>query len=103
MVLTTSTQNLKASNVGDIIYMQVIESINAVESVANQTGKSASFKESVASFFVVSVNTLDKLLGQGSCQFGTKGTGKVQQTGLLTTKLASRVVANSEIVLKIML
>ncbi len=83
--------------------MQVIKSINAVESVANQTGKSTSLKESVASFFGISVSTLDKLLGQGSSQFGTKGTGKVQQTGLLTTKLVGRVVANSEIVLKIML
>jgi len=35
---------------------------------------------------------LDRLSAQGSGQFGTKGTGKVQQTGLLTTKLAGRVV-----------
>jgi flagellar basal body L-ring protein FlgH len=37
--------DLKASKVGDIIYVQVIESIDAVESVANQIGRSASFKE----------------------------------------------------------
>jgi len=84
--------DLKASKVGDIIYVQVIESINAVESVANQTGRSASFKESVASLFGISAGALDKLSAQGSGQFGTKGTGRVQQTGLLTTKLAGRVV-----------
>jgi flagellar L-ring protein precursor FlgH len=84
--------DLKASKVGDIIYVQVIESINAVESVASQTGRSASFKESVASLFGISAGTLDRLSAQGSGQFGTSGTGKVQQTGLLTTKLAGRVV-----------
>jgi flagellar L-ring protein precursor FlgH len=84
--------DLRASKVGDIIYVQVIESINAVESVANQTGRSASFKTSVASFFGIGADTLDKLSAQGSGQFGTKGTGKVQQMGLLTTKLAGRVV-----------
>jgi flagellar L-ring protein precursor FlgH len=70
--------DLKASKVGDIIYVQVIESINAAESVANQTGRSASFKESVASLFGISAGTLDKLSTQGSGQFGTKGTCKVQ-------------------------
>jgi flagellar L-ring protein precursor FlgH len=84
--------DLKASKVGDIIYVQVIESINAVESVANQISRSASFKESVASLFGISAGTLDRLSAQGSGQFGTTGTGKVQQTGLLTTKLAGRVV-----------
>ncbi|WP_448587175.1 flagellar basal body L-ring protein FlgH [Thermocrinis sp.] len=79
----------KASKVGDIIYVQIVESINAVESMANQTGRSASFKESVASLFGIS---LDELSAQGSGQFGTKASGKVQQTGLLTTRLAGRVV-----------
>jgi flagellar L-ring protein precursor FlgH len=95
--------DLKASKVGDIIYVQVIESINAVESVANQIGRSASFKESVASLFGIDAGTLNKLSARGLGQFDTKGTGKVQQTGLLTTKLAGGVVANSKTVLKIML
>ncbi len=83
---------LKAGKVGDIIYVQVIESINAVESVANQTGRSAGFRQSVAAFFGISPNTLNNLSAQGSGQLNTKGTGKVQQTGLLTTKLAGRVL-----------
>ncbi|WP_333784681.1 flagellar basal body L-ring protein FlgH [Thermocrinis sp.] len=41
----------KASKVGDVIYVQIVESINAIESVASQTERSASFKESVASLF----------------------------------------------------
>jgi len=65
--------DLRASKVGDIIYVQVIESINAVESVANQTSRSASFKESVASLFGISAGTLDRLSAQGSGQFGTTG------------------------------
>ncbi|WP_448583417.1 flagellar basal body L-ring protein FlgH [Thermocrinis sp.] len=82
----------RASKVGDVIYVQIVESINAVESVANQTGRSASFKESVASLFGISKSTLDELTAQGSGQFNTQARGKVQQSGVLTTKLAGRVV-----------
>ncbi len=82
----------RASKVGDVIYVQIVESINAVESVANQTGRSASFKESVASLFGISKFTLDELTAQGSGQFNTQAGGKVQQSGVLTTKLAGRVV-----------
>ncbi len=82
----------RASKVGDIIYIQVVESISAVESVANQTQRSGSFKESVASLFGISKNTLNNLSAQGSGSFDTKGSGKVQQSGLLTTKLAGRII-----------
>lgn len=82
----------RASKVGDIIYVQVIESINAVESVANQVQRSASFKESVASLFGISKGALNRLSAQGSGSFNEKGSGKVQQSGLLTTKLAGRVM-----------
>ena len=83
---------LRASKVGDVVYVQIVESINAIESVANQTGRSSSFKQSIASFFGISKATLDGLSAQGSGQFSAKGSGKVQQTGVLTTKVAGRVM-----------
>ena len=82
----------RASKVGDVIYVQIVESINAIESVANQTGRSASLKQSIASFFGISKAALDNLSAQASGQFNTQAGGKVQQTGVLTTKLAGRVV-----------
>ncbi len=82
----------RASKVGDIIFLQVVESINAVESVSNQTQRSSAFQQGISSFFGISQNTLADIGGQGSGQINTKGSGKVQQTGVLTTRLAGRVM-----------
>ncbi len=82
---------LRANKVGDIIYIQVVESINAIESLSTQTQRSAAFQQGISSFFGVSQNTLADI-GVGSGQLGSKGSGKVQQSGVLTTKLAGRVM-----------
>lgn len=83
---------LRASKVGDIIYIQVVESINAVESLSTQTQRSAAFKQGISSFFGIPQSTLKDIGGSGSGQVDTKGSGKVQQSGVLTTKLAGRVM-----------
>lgn len=82
----------RASRVGDVIFLQVVESINAIESVSNQTQRSSAFQQGISSFFGLSQNTLADIGGQGSGQINTKGSGKVQQTGVLTTRLAGRVM-----------
>ncbi|MCS6956983.1 MAG: flagellar basal body L-ring protein FlgH [Aquificaceae bacterium] len=82
----------RASRVGDVIFVQVSESINAIESVASQTQRSSSFKQGISSLFGISTKTLEDIGGQGSGQMDMKGSGKVQQTGVLTTKLAGRVM-----------
>ncbi len=82
----------RASKVGDVIFLQVVESINAVESVSNQTQRSSAFQQGISSFFGISQNTLADVGARGSGNINTKGSGKVQQTGVLTTRLAGRVM-----------
>ncbi len=82
----------RASRVGDVIYLQIVESINAIESISAQTQRSSAFQEGISSLFGLSKGTLADIGGQGSGQMNTKGSGKVQQTGVLTTRLAGRVM-----------
>lgn len=82
----------RASKVGDVIFVLVVESINAIESVSNQTQRSASFQQGISSFFGISQNTLADIGGRGSGQINTKGSGKLQQSGVLSTRLAGRVM-----------
>lgn len=83
---------IRASKVGDIIYLQVVESISAIESVATQTQRSSAFEQGISSFFGIPQNTLANIGGKGFGKMGTKGSGKVQQSGVLTTRLAGRVM-----------
>ena len=41
----------RASRVGDVIYLQIVESINAIESISAQTQRSSAFKQGISSFF----------------------------------------------------
>ncbi len=82
----------KAHRVGDVIFVQIVESINAVETVATQSGRSASVKESISSLFGLDKSILDRLGAGASAQMQTQAGGKVQQTGVLTTRLAGRVM-----------
>ncbi len=82
----------RASKPGDLIFIQVSESINAVESVSNQMGRNSAFSNAISSFFGVPQNTLANLGSEGKGGVSSKGSSKVQQSGLLTTRLAGRVV-----------
>ncbi len=82
----------KASKVGDVVFIQVVESINAVENIATQTNRSAQIKEGISSLFGLDKTLLDRLSAGASGQMQNQASGKVQQSGLLTTKLAGRVM-----------
>ena len=82
----------RASRPGDLIFIQVSESINAVESVSNQIGRNSSFSNAIGSFFGLPQNTLANLGSQGEGTLSAKAGSQVQQKGLLTTRLAGRVV-----------
>lgn len=82
----------RASKVGDVIYLQIVESISAIESISTQTQRSSAFKQGISSLFGLPQGALADIGGQGSGQITTKGSGKVQQAGILTTKLAGRVM-----------
>ncbi len=82
----------RASRPGDLIFISVEESINAVESVSNQVNRSSSFTSAISSFFGLPASTLANLSTQGQGQLNTQGSSQIQQQGVLTTKLAGRVI-----------
>ncbi|NPB08213.1 MAG: flagellar basal body L-ring protein FlgH [Aquificae bacterium] len=84
--------SVRASRVGDVIYIRVIESINAIESISTNIGRSSSFANAITSFFGLPASTLRNLGAEGKSSFTTKGSSKLQQQGVLTTTLAGRVV-----------
>jgi len=82
----------RASMPGDLIFIRVVESINAIESISDQMGRNSSFSNAIGSFFGVPQNTLANLGSKGQGSLSSKGSSKVQQQGQLTTRLAGRVV-----------
>ena len=82
----------RAAQPGDLIFIYVVESINAVESLSSQAGRSSAFSNAISSFFGVPQNTLANLGSQAEGKYDTKAGSKVQQQGTLTTRLAGRVV-----------
>ncbi|NPA33210.1 MAG: flagellar basal body L-ring protein FlgH [Aquificae bacterium] len=84
--------SVRASRVGDVIYVRVVESVNAVESVSSNMGRSASFTNAISSFFGVHPATLKNFGAEGKSSFSSKGASKYQRSGLLTTTLAGRVI-----------
>ncbi len=82
----------RASKPGDLIFIHVVESMNAVESVSSQIGRSTSFSNAISSFFGVPQSTLANLGSQAKGSLSSKGASKIQQQGVLTTRLAGRVI-----------
>ncbi|HHJ64692.1 MAG TPA: flagellar basal body L-ring protein FlgH [Aquifex aeolicus] len=82
----------RASKPGDLIFIRVVESINAIESVSNQMGRSSAFSNAISSFFGLPQSTLRNLGVEAEGTLDAKGASKIQQKGLLTTRLAGRVV-----------
>lgn len=83
---------VKASQVGDVIYIKVIESIDAIERVSTNVGRSTSFSNVINAFFGLPKSTLRNVGAEGKSSFTSKGTSKYQQSGKLTTTLAGRVI-----------
>ena len=84
--------SVKASQVGDVIYVKVVESIDAIERVSTNLGRSSSFSNAITAFFGLPKSTLGNFGAQGKSSFSSKGASKYQQTGRLTTTLAGRVI-----------
>jgi len=82
----------RASGPGDLIFIRVVESINAVESVSNEIGRNSSFSNAIGAFFGVPANTLANLGSQAEGEISAEGSARVRQRGVLTTRLAGRVV-----------
>ncbi len=82
----------RASAPGDLIFISVTESMNAVESVSSQMGRSSGFSNAIKSFFGVPESTLANLGSGAEGKLDSKNNSKIQQKGILSTKLAGRVV-----------
>ena len=84
--------SVRASQVGDIIYVRVIESINAIESISTNIRRNSAFSNAIGAFFGVPASTLRNLGSQAESSFRTRGDSNYQQRGVLTTTLAGRVI-----------
>ena len=82
----------RASKPGDVIFIEVVESLNAVESLSNQIQRSSAFSNAVSAFFGVSKSTLGNLGAEGKSSLQAQAKSAVQQQGKLSTKLAGRVI-----------
>ncbi len=82
----------RASRPGDVIFIRVVESLNAIETVSSQIGRSTEFTNAIASFFGVPQNTLQNLSSEAEGEFTAQGRGQIRQQAQLTTRLAGRVI-----------
>jgi flagellar L-ring protein precursor FlgH len=83
--------DVKAHRRGDIVYIIVTESVDALQQISTQTGKQGSIDVGISSFFGISRATLRNLSAKGGFQTGEKYGGSTHQSGVLTTRLAAFV------------
>ncbi len=81
----------RAVSVGDVIFIEVIESVNALEAVTNNARRRAKISQALSAFFGGTEDSLANMLG-ASGELSSQGTGRIQQRGVFTTKLAGRVM-----------
>ena len=82
----------RATKPGDLIFIRVEESLNAVERISNQMQRVSNFSNTILSFFGLPQNTLQNLYSQVEGNYGAQSQGRVQQQATLVTRLAGRVI-----------
>lgn len=83
--------DVKAYKRGDIVYIVVYESVDAVQKLATKTGQQHQVANAVKSFFGIHHKTLENLGVDWQYQSGSKYGGTTQQSGVLSTRLAAYV------------
>ncbi len=81
----------RAVSVGDVIFIEVIESVNALETVTNNTGRRTKISQALSALFGKTEDSLAKML-EAKGELSSLGTGRLQQRGMLTTRMAGRVM-----------
>ncbi|HIC08590.1 MAG TPA: flagellar basal body L-ring protein FlgH, partial [Aquificales bacterium] len=76
---------------GDIVYIIVYESIDAVQKLATQTGQQHQIANAINSFFGIHPKTLQNLGVDWQYKSSSKYSGSTQQSGVLSTRLAAYV------------
>ena len=82
----------RASKPGDLIFIKVIESLSAVESMSSQIDRKGGFSNSVSAFFGVPQSTLANLGSNVKGEMSSDAKSGLKQKGVLTTRLAGRVM-----------
>ncbi len=82
----------RASKPGDLIFIKVVESLSAIESISNEIDRSTQFSNSISAFFGVPQSTLANLGSGAEGEFSTSAESGLQHRGVLTTRLAGRVL-----------
>lgn len=90
--LSNLYSDIKAHRVGDVVFVQVSESVNAIESIAEQTQRSSSFSNAISSFFGINPKTLGNLGASASGSDNLKSQGQINQSGSFTTTIAANVI-----------
>ena len=83
--------DVKAYRPGDIVYIVVYESVDAVQKLATQTGQQHQISNAINSFFGIHPKTLQNLGVDWKYNSNSKYAGTTQQSGVLTTRLAAYV------------
>lgn len=83
--------DVKAYRKGDIVYIIVYESIDAVQKLATQTGQQHQIANAINSFFGIHPKTLQNLGVDWQYKSSSKYSGSTQQSGVLSTRLAAYV------------
>ncbi|MGC9286356.1 MAG: flagellar basal body L-ring protein FlgH [Hydrogenobaculum sp.] len=81
----------RAFAVGDLVHILVSESVNAVESISNQTQRSSTFNNAISSFFGLPSSTLRNLGVGASSNTQQKAQGTESQSGVFTTTITAYV------------
>ncbi len=81
----------KAHRRGDIVYIVVYESIDAIQKLATQTGQQHAVNNAVGAFFGVNPDTLNNLSVNWQYSSSSKYGGSTQQSGVISTRLAAYV------------
>jgi len=82
----------RASKPGDLIFIKVIESLSAIESVSTDIDRSTEFGNTISAFFGVPQSTLSNLGSRVEGELKASGESGLRQRGVLTTRLAGRVI-----------
>ena len=83
--------DVKAYRKGDIVYIIVYESIDAVQKLATKTGQQHQVQNAVNAFFGIPPKTRQQLGVDWQYKSGSKYDGATQQSGVLSTRLAAYV------------
>lgn len=84
-------QDTKASHIGDIITVQIVESATGTKSAQTKSGRSSSLDATTGSIFGIPTNVTDRFHAGASFSGSFDGSGSTTRSGTLTATLTAVV------------